>query len=168
MDSKKEYILCAAIHKKSTEETPYQPINIEGGVVYCGYRHPGILQQKIPGVKSGKQGFLTSYNRFVDRKEAANIAYEAEQISKKKKVLYSEDLYSQALAKKPEREFYHMLIDKKKKDFPDHKVPISREIALILWEKYEKLHGLQIETIDQREDRGGFMFYSELKELEDE
>lgn len=39
------------------------------------------------------QGFLTTKNRFVDRKEAAVLAYSAGQISEPKEELYSEDLY---------------------------------------------------------------------------
>lgn len=39
------------------------------------------------------QGFLTSKGRFVDRKEAAKIAFSAGQISDQKEELYSEDLY---------------------------------------------------------------------------
>lgn len=39
------------------------------------------------------QGFLTTQNRFVDREEAAKIAYSAGQIASPKTKLYSEDLY---------------------------------------------------------------------------
>lgn len=39
------------------------------------------------------QGFLTTQNRFVDRKEAAEIAYSSGQIASPKAELYSEDLY---------------------------------------------------------------------------
>lgn len=39
------------------------------------------------------QGFLTSKGRFVERMEAARIAYEAGQITEKKYKLYSEDLW---------------------------------------------------------------------------
>jgi hypothetical protein len=39
------------------------------------------------------QGFLTSKNRFVDRKEAANIAIAANQCEKTVTMLFSEDLY---------------------------------------------------------------------------
>lgn len=39
------------------------------------------------------QGFITSKNRFVDRAEAAALAYSAGQIPEPKQELYSEDLY---------------------------------------------------------------------------
>ena len=39
------------------------------------------------------QGFLTSQDRFVDRKEAADIAYKAGQIKDITDCLISEDLY---------------------------------------------------------------------------
>lgn len=39
------------------------------------------------------QGFLTSQNKFVDREEAAIIAFNMKQIVEEKKTLYSEDLY---------------------------------------------------------------------------
>lgn len=43
--------------------------------------------------ESEVQGFITTKNRFVDRKEAAEIAYSAGQIASPKDELYSEDLY---------------------------------------------------------------------------
>lgn len=39
------------------------------------------------------QGFLTNKNRFVDRKEAAQIALKCNQISEPKRILFSEDVY---------------------------------------------------------------------------
>lgn len=39
------------------------------------------------------QGFITSKGRFVDRKEASQIAYAAKQILEPKNLLYSEDIY---------------------------------------------------------------------------
>jgi hypothetical protein len=39
------------------------------------------------------QGFLTSDDRFVDRREAAKIALAAGQVKEELKVLFSEDLY---------------------------------------------------------------------------
>ena len=52
----------------------------------------------LPDHKAGEsiQGFLTSKNRFVDRKEGAKIALEAKQIKElkfSKTDLYSEDIY---------------------------------------------------------------------------
>jgi hypothetical protein len=39
------------------------------------------------------QGFLTNTDRFVDRKEAAQIALDSGQIKEEVKKLFSEDLY---------------------------------------------------------------------------
>lgn len=65
-------------------------------------RHHTILHAMsafgIDAIKHGHpdaQGFLTSTGRYVGRREAARIAYEAEQIEKTKwpPDLYSEDLW---------------------------------------------------------------------------
>lgn len=75
MTNIKEKILCAAIDYN--------------GTIICAYRHGdcyrilrnldnSILEENEPG--RDKQGFLTSYNRFVDRKEAWKIAKENNQI----------------------------------------------------------------------------------------
>ena len=45
------------------------------------------------GLKSYTQGFITNLDRFVDRKEAAEIAYSSGQINEPVLTLYSEDLY---------------------------------------------------------------------------
>lgn len=95
----KEYILCAAIWYQDEELYVHQPINIESGFVVCGRRHNNIINtlgQKFFFRTSGHkhiQGFITNLNRFVDRKEAAIIAYESGQIRSEKKELFSEDLY---------------------------------------------------------------------------
>jgi len=110
IDNSKEYILCAAIHYKELplviNDIPsslLRPINIEQGIVFCGYRHPHCLYQMV--ALTGKsqhqageevQGFLTSFNRFVDRKEAAKIALASGQVNKlffSNETLYSEDIY---------------------------------------------------------------------------
>lgn len=101
-------ILCAAIWYK---ELPliipdvlkirgFAPYNIDEGIVFCGWRHPNCIYQKVAvtGLKDSEsgenvQGFLTSDNRFVDREEGAIIAYESGQIKEQKKRLHSEDLY---------------------------------------------------------------------------
>lgn len=95
----KEYILCAAIWYQDEELYVHQPINIESGFVVCGRRHNNIINtlgQKFffrTSVHKNVQGFITNLNRFVDRKEAAIIAYESGQIRSEKKELFSEDLY---------------------------------------------------------------------------
>lgn len=108
-----EIILCAAIWYKEIEpRATHRPINTPGGVVLCGYRHGDIISQlmSLTGKKHHEmgesiQGFLTNKNRFVNRKEAAEIAYNAGQVNDrirwyemtdqdwKTRELFSEDLY---------------------------------------------------------------------------
>lgn len=98
---------------------------IESGFVICGFRHSiicsilptnsfsndveefskylNISWEKNVFDENGKpihnynikQGFMTSFGRFVDRKEAAKIAIECNQIKKLKygNLLYSEDIF---------------------------------------------------------------------------
>lgn len=106
----KERILCAAIWYK---EMPLvnngeqllktaRPVNCNTGIVFCGHRHHNCLHQMV--ALTGKyqheageevQGFLTSTNRFVDRKEGMDIALKANQVVNyyHSDTLYSEDLY---------------------------------------------------------------------------
>lgn len=104
MDFKKEYILCSAIWFDDDIKHIHQPKNIETGFVLCGRRHHnciGLLEiinkRTADFVINGKrkyiQGFLTSLDRFVDRKEGGKIAYDAKQTNKLEKSLFSEDLY---------------------------------------------------------------------------
>lgn len=101
MLDKKEYILCAATWFDDGKEYAHQPKNIPTGLVFCGWRHGCIFPQiggsvkerQELGIYEKEQGFLTSKNRFVDREEAAKIAFERKQITKNIKTLYSEDLY---------------------------------------------------------------------------
>ena len=103
-----EKILCAAIWYKDLpllkpevlEPRGFRPKNVDRGIVFCGYRHPNCIYQKVAvtglrDAESGEyvQGFLTNKNRFVDREEGAIIAYDTRQIEQQKKTLYSEDLY---------------------------------------------------------------------------
>lgn len=103
-----ERILCAAIWYKDLpllkpevlEPRGFGPNNVDRGIVFCGYRHPNCIYQKVAvtglrDAESGEyvQGFLTNHNRFVDREIGAIIAYDAGQIEQQKKTLYSEDLY---------------------------------------------------------------------------
>jgi hypothetical protein len=73
--------------------------------VIAGHRHCNCIEtlsdlSNLRSVTNGPesvgeniQGFLTSFNRFVDRKEGAEIAFNNGQINEKVKNLYSEDLY---------------------------------------------------------------------------
>lgn len=113
-----ERILCAAIHWDDGKEYVHQPFNVTTGYVFCGFRHGncfspaivlGVFRKRLRTLwrhpayprnwhKSRKeaQGFLTSYNRFVDRHEAWKIAEREGQITNKpthKGILFSEDLY---------------------------------------------------------------------------
>jgi hypothetical protein len=105
----KEYICCAALHFHDGKEYVFMPKNIKSGFVITGYRHHNcyaiytaiiklngttdfdIDNTKYP--KDGTDGFLTSYDRFVDRKEAAQIAFEANQTKINTELLFSEDIY---------------------------------------------------------------------------
>ena len=96
-----EKIICAAIYLNDKKVHDLQPTNIKIGFVVCGHRHGNcyatmeIIFGDLDKYKSEyeTQGFITSNNRFVDRKEAAEIAFQAGQITKEAKCLISEDLY---------------------------------------------------------------------------
>ena len=101
-----EKIVCAAIWykdivPKSFDGTPIPSI-VENGVVVSGMRHGDCIYTLIaltgmastrPSIGSYVQGFITTNNRFVDRVEAASIAFDAKQIQSPTSVLFSEDLY---------------------------------------------------------------------------
>ena len=99
MNNKKEYIICAAMHWKNNKHYDHQPKNIKSGLVVCGRRHCNcfvILKEIQPDLSYKTQidqGFLTNTNRFVNRKEAAKIAYVCDQIKEENNCLMSEDLY---------------------------------------------------------------------------
>lgn len=95
-----EKIICSGIWFDDGIIHEHQPVNIKTGYVVCGRRHHNcfatchIMQPNHEYVKHEKeQGFLTNLDRFVDRKDAAIIAYNSGQISKSKITLYSEDLW---------------------------------------------------------------------------
>jgi len=108
----KEFIICAANYYNDYEKYVSRPTNIEYGYIICGRRHHNCIDifAKIVGFpynadaleikETEVQGFLTNTNRFVDRKEAYNIAFSADQIIGPNKGiatnyigLTSEDLY---------------------------------------------------------------------------
>lgn len=70
---------------------------LKDGVVYVGHRHDSICKAYSKGFfnrDTGRiQGFVTNTGEFVDRKEAARIAFECGQIKKPVDGLVSEDLY---------------------------------------------------------------------------
>lgn len=93
-----EYIICAAnwIHDGKTHQ--HQPRNVNKGFVICGRRHhncfttAAILKPK-KRLLNVEQGFLTSKDKWVDRVEAAKIAFSAGQIKRETKQLFSEDIF---------------------------------------------------------------------------
>ena len=106
----KEYILCASVWYKDLpmkkgevlNNRGFRPYNVDRGIVISGWRHGNCIYQMvaITGLKSNPeeageevQGFLTNKNRFVDREEGAQIAFDAGQTEEKKIRLFSEDLY---------------------------------------------------------------------------
>lgn len=105
-NGEREYIMCAAIHVDDGIDYMFQPYNIDKGLVYCGWRHPCILQQipkeikkKGPQEKTIVQGFLTNKNRFLNREESKEVCIKNNQsfnrITKEEFVgtLTSEDLW---------------------------------------------------------------------------
>lgn len=101
MKNKEEQIVCASIWLKDTERAFHRPINTPGGVVISGFRHGDCISQIV--ALTGKrlfehgehiQGFLTNTNRFVDRKEGAEIWIKnGGTLNHSKDKLYSEDIY---------------------------------------------------------------------------
>lgn len=104
-----EFIVCAANHYNDGIERTFNPKNIDTGLVICGHRHHNCIQmfaelrgfpyseESLEIMRTEIQGFLTSKNRFVDRKEALVIALENDQVLDITTVcgnkLFSEDLY---------------------------------------------------------------------------
>lgn len=99
IDNSKEYILCAAIKRKEKKQTPLGNPYHEGTndilEIELGYRHHDIWH-RFPGElqrSPNAQGFYMSKGRFVDRKEAANVARNSGQLKDNSVILFSEDLY---------------------------------------------------------------------------
>jgi len=97
--AKLEYIICAAIWYQDGNVYPHQPFNIKSGIVFCGRRHhncfiPASIAFPQRDKEKIEQGFLTSKDRYVNRREAAVIARNAGQISDETNIcLFSEDIY---------------------------------------------------------------------------
>ena len=66
---------------------------LHNGIIYKGKRHREIIDDAKTDISKGSEGFLTSDGLFVDREQAAKIAYTTGQIKKKKSKLISEDLW---------------------------------------------------------------------------
>ncbi len=104
INTEREYILCAAILFKDGIVHEHQPENVDSGLVVCGMRHHncyytvfGLNERYTDHLHEANnkaiQGFLTSKNRFVKRREAGEIAFLSGQITKETECLFSEDLY---------------------------------------------------------------------------
>ena len=68
----------------------------KNGVVFTGRRHNDILCDKsrpFGFLRGGEQGFITDSGVFMNREDAAVLAYFYGQIKVPKDKLYSEDLY---------------------------------------------------------------------------
>lgn len=70
---------------------------LKDGIIYTGKRHSDIIRQMIINgisvVRPRIDGFVTDDGKFVDRKEAGQIAFESGQIKNPTSLLFSEDLY---------------------------------------------------------------------------
>lgn len=95
-----EYILCAAIKRKKPIKLDSYNYQTNGHIddiysIEIGRRHNDILARFGElYLDVHKQGFYTSYGRFVDREEALLIAKRAGQVKEDfAKKLFSEDLY---------------------------------------------------------------------------
>ena len=92
IDTSKEYIICAAYWYKTGDESPrgFVAQNISTGIIIGQWRHTNVIHawRKPSGLRTVKteidyvDGFLTSKGNFVDRVQAAEIAYNAGQITK--------------------------------------------------------------------------------------
>lgn len=100
------YILCAAIWFKDGNKYEHQPKNVDSGIVVCGRRHHNcflnafvlnggkkIVERIGDDVDRIVQGFITSDDRFLDRKESAAVAFSAGQTAVAHDHLISEYLY---------------------------------------------------------------------------
>jgi len=79
------YVTCAAIHYDTKKYYPFQqPVNIDHGIVVCGWNHRHCLvmgrMAQIPKRTKRTLGFITSRREFIDPVKAAEIALKAGQI----------------------------------------------------------------------------------------
>ena len=97
---RKETIICAALWVKDDIKYVHQPTNIPSGYIIAGWRH-GCCFESLKAQVNGAceyekiQGFLTSKNRFLDRKEARDFVVKNKQLLRPEfdDNLFSEDLY---------------------------------------------------------------------------
>jgi hypothetical protein len=101
-DKKPEYVICSAIHYDDGKIYVHQPRNIQSGFVVAGRRHHNciITMHELSGksdsdFENTTQGFLTSYDMFLNRQQAYELAEFTGQIigDRRENTLYSENLY---------------------------------------------------------------------------
>jgi hypothetical protein len=107
VESKPEYILCAAIHFDDGLKYEHQPKNISQGFVVTGRRHHNCLltvfilskkdwrRDSLAQGMVQTQGFLTSKDRFLGRTESYHLAVKSGQIKDDSEIksLHSEDVW---------------------------------------------------------------------------
>lgn len=87
-NGKTEYVMCAANWIDDGIDYTFKPYNIDKGRCYSGHRHPQIFELTkdiYPYSEWGKftvQGFLTTKNRFLTRKEALTLVQENGQLTR--------------------------------------------------------------------------------------
>jgi hypothetical protein len=109
IDNSKEYILCAAIKRKTPKDgEPYWKGTNDLMDIEIGYRHHDIFQRFEGELSVHEQGFYTSKGRFVDRIEGMRIAYECGQVTAE--IAFSKEWHLIKLNVIPDRE----LVDKEK------------------------------------------------------
>ena len=106
IDDSKEYIICSAVWYQNGKHYPFQSVyGIDNGFVIGSLRHPMCMAVcpanpyfQVKAVENGdetlrfewngecagdvEQGFITSYGRFVDRRDAFKLALESGQITR--------------------------------------------------------------------------------------
>lgn len=85
IDNTKEYILCAAVKRKTPRKCcPYSVTGEHNDIVNIeiGYRHGDIYERfgDELSLEPQSQGFYTSKGRFLDRYEGMKVAYNAGQV----------------------------------------------------------------------------------------
>jgi len=69
------------------------------GKIWTGRRHHDVIRKIVEecgreaAPVRGEQGFVTECGKFLNRKEAAKVAFEAGQVKELHPILMSEDLY---------------------------------------------------------------------------
>jgi hypothetical protein len=101
LNGKVELIMCAANHHNDGVDYQFKPYNIDKGFVISGWRHPNCgeiysaMNPDNPYWGDCVEGFLTTKNRFLNRKEALKLVQSNGQLTKNLlgSVLTSEDLW---------------------------------------------------------------------------